>query len=232
MKPIKIFSGYDSNINSIANVLTSSILRRATIPVEFTYISLKMIQGFFKRKVEKDSSTEFSISRFLTPYLSSYEGLSIFMDNDIIVTQDIKDLVNLYDPKYAIQVVKHEYEPKNKIKFLGNEQYVYPKKNWSSVILFNNTKCRALTPEVVEKKSGKFLHRFEWLEDDSLIGEIPLDWNFLVDEYEKPKERAPSLLHYTVGGPYFKEYKECDYNKEWNDEMNYMNKSVYSYKKI
>ena len=232
MKPIKIFIGYDSNINSIAHVLTSSILRRATIPVEFTYISLKMIQGFFKRKVEKDSSTEFSISRFLTPYLSSYEGLSIFMDNDIIVTQDIKDLVNLYDPKYAIQVVKHEYEPKNKIKFLGNEQYVYPKKNWSSVILFNNTKCRALTPEVVEKKSGKFLHRFEWLEDDSLIGEIPLDWNFLVDEYEKPKERAPSLLHYTVGGPYFKEYKECDYNKEWNDEMNYMNKSVYSYKKI
>lgn len=231
MNPIKIFIGYDEDVNSIAHVCTSSILRRSTIPVSFTYISLKMISSFFTRERGANDSTQFSLSRFLTPYLSGYEGVSIFMDNDVIVTRDIKELIDLYDPKYAVSVVKHDYIPKNKTKFLNKIQCVYPKKNWSSLMLFNNSKCKSLTPEIVNKESGKFLHRFEWLESEDLIGQIPLEWNFLVDEYKRPRD-LPALLHYTVGGPYFEEYKDCNFSDEWKEEMNYMNKSVDSYNPI
>ena len=221
----RIFTGYDNNVQVIYNVLTSSIIRRTSIPVSFTPLQLHALGAFFKRGRDPLGSTEFSISRFLVPYLSNYEGFSIFMDNDIIVTRDIKGLVDLYDPQYAIQVVKHDYTPQEGRKFLGEKQFVYEKKNWSSVIIFNNAKCKALTPSVVETATGKFLHQFKWLESDDLIGELPLEWNFLVDEYEKPDE-LPALLHYTLGGPYFRATRHCDYADEWIEEFDYMNSTM------
>jgi hypothetical protein len=218
---LRIFIGYDSNVQNIFHVLSSSIIRHSSIPVTIIPLKLNTFKEFYNRKIDAQSSTEFSFSRFLVPYLSNYEGMSIFMDNDMIVTRDIKELADLYNPQYAVQVVKHDYTPKDKIKFLGKEQFNYHRKNWSSVIIFNNTKCKILTPEVVEQQTGAYLHRFQWL-DDNLVGTLPLEWNFLVDEYEKPKH-LPALLHYTVGGPYFKDYQNCDYAHEWRQEFAYMN---------
>jgi len=112
--------------------------------------------------------------------------------------------------------VKHDYTPSSERKFLDQIQTVYPKKNWSSVMLFNNAKCTPLTPEVVQHEDGLFLHQFQWLESEELIGELPHKWNFLVGEEEKlDNGKLPNLIHYTLGGPYFDEYSNCDYQEIW-----------------
>ena len=119
--------------------------------------------------------------------------------------------------------VKHDHIVQDGTKFLGQNQLSYPKKNWSSVMLINCAKCKALTPEYINTASGLDLHRFNWLEDDSLIGEIPLRWNYLVDYYPKIDNKDVSILHYTEGGPYFKDYLNCGYAEEWLKEKENMN---------
>ena len=116
----------------------------------------------------------------------------------------------------AVHVCKHDYTPKTEIKFLDNVQTKYDKKNWSSLMMFNNERCEMLTPTKVSEASGLHLHQFQWLGPESWIGDIPLEWNWLVDEYNyKPDV---SMVHYTLGGPYFNEYRDCDYSQEWFDE--------------
>jgi hypothetical protein len=129
-------------------------------------------------------------------------------------------LWSLRDEKYAIQVVKHDYVPHDSVKFLGSKQVPYQRKNWTSMMLFNCAQCRALTPEYVNKASGLELHQFKWLPDDKLIGGIDSRWNHLVGEY--PYKEDVGLVHYTVGGPYFKEFASCDYSKDWFDSYNSM----------
>jgi hypothetical protein len=107
--------------------------------------------------------------------------------------------------------------PRESVKFIDQPQTAYQKKNWSSVILFNNAKCRALTPDYVNKASGLELHQFKWLNDDDAIGEIPSAWNHLVG-YSAPRKDA-SLVHYTLGGPYFDEFRDCEYSDEWRREL-------------
>ncbi len=135
------------------------------------------------------------------------------MDCDMLMLDDISKLYALRDDKYSVMVVKHNHQPKEETKFLGEKQTAYQKKNWSSVMLFNNTKCKMLTPEYVNTASGLEFHQFKWLGDDNLIGEIPRCWNHLVG-YDEPTKDV-SLVHYTLGGPYFEEYKNCEYSKEW-----------------
>ena len=144
------------------------------------------------------------------------------MDCDMLVLDDMAELWKLRDDNVAVQVVKHAHVPEETTKFLGNPQSKYEKKNWSSVMLFNNAKCRALTPEYVNTATGLELHRFQWLGDDDLIGEIPHRWNHLVGYDETLPVSAVSNLHYTIGGPYFKEYKETDYAEEWFAERDAM----------
>ena len=150
---------------------------------------------------------------FLTPYLAGFDGWTIFMDCDMLVLDDICKLFELKDDRYAVQVIKHDHRPQEDVKFLGAAQTKYEKKNWSSVILFNNAKCRALTPDYVNSATGLQLHQFKWLENDDLIGELPAEWNWLVNEYDY-KDDARNV-HFTDGGPYFDEYKDCDYADEW-----------------
>ena len=118
--------------------------------------------------------------------------------------------------------MKHDHVPKETVKFLRQPQSRYEKKNWSSVMLFNNAKCARLTPDYINTTTGLELHRFQWLEDETLIGEIPHRWNRLVG-YDKtvPVEEV-SNLHYTIGGPYFDEYKDVDYAAEWFAERDVM----------
>jgi lipopolysaccharide biosynthesis glycosyltransferase len=178
----------------------------------------------FYRRESEDGSTEFTYSRFLTPFLSRYEGVSLFLDSDMVVLDDIANLFALYDDQYAVQCVQHDYVPSTDTKFLGNKQVNYPRKNWSSVMLFNNAKCRALTPERVAESSGAYLHRMYWAEDN--IGQLPLRWNYLVGEYEKIPVSDISLLHYTLGTCCFKEYENCDYSEQWHAEFQ---KMTYAY---
>jgi hypothetical protein len=214
---IRIFIGFDERETVAWHVLTHSILARSSQPVAFVPLALNNLQGVFTRPREALQSTDFSFSRFLTPWLSGYEGWSLFMDCDMLVRRDIAELWALRDERYAVMCVQHDHRPKESVKFLNQPQTPYGKKNWSSVMLFNNARCKALTPEYVNTATGLQLHQFKWLEDDGLIGALPAAWNHLVG-YSEPMASAANV-HYTLGGPYFDEYHDCEHAQDWVDEQ-------------
>lgn len=217
---IRVFIGYDSREAVAYSVLAHSINTRATVPVTITPLMLSQLGGIYRRERNPLQSTDFSFSRFLVPYLCNFEGWAIFTDNDMLVLDDIARLWALRDDRYAVQVVKHNHVPKEEVKFLGYQQTKYEKKNWSSVMLMNCAKCRALTADFVNTATGLELHQFKWLGDDSLIGELPSGWNHLVG-YDAPRSDA-SLVHFTIGGPYFDETRDCEYADEWFSEREAM----------
>ena len=210
---INIFIGYDSKERVAYNVLSHSIIQNSTKPVAITPIALNNLKDDFVRERNALSSTEFSFSRFMIPHLMNYQGWALFMDCDMLMFEDISKLWRMRDDSKAIQVCKHDYTPKESKKFLGQTQTVYPKKNWSSFMLMNCKKCTTLTPDYINKASGLELHQFKWLEGDHLIGDLPLEWNWLVGEYEHKED--VNNVHYTEGGPWFDDYKNCDYSKDW-----------------
>ncbi len=219
---IRVFIGYDSHETVAFHVLAHSIHARASEPVVIAPLMLTQLRTLFYRERNALQSTEFSFSRFLVPHLSNYEGWSLFCDCDMLMLDDIVKLWALRDDRFAVQVVKHNHVPPEDIKFLDQPQSKYAKKNWSSVMLFNNAKCRALTVDYANKASGLELHQFKWLGDDNLIGEIPHRWNHLVD-YDPPAPVSDlSLIHYTEGGPYFEAYRNCGYADLWFRERDYM----------
>lgn len=209
----RIFIGFDSKEVVAYHVLAQSIIEHASTPVAFSPIVLSHLQGLFTRERNALQSTEFSFSRFMVPYLSGYEGWSLFVDCDMLARADIAELWSLRDERFAVMCVKHDYQPKTETKFLGQTQTKYQKKNWSSVMLFNNRRCRALTPDFVNTATGLELHQFKWLDGDDQIGELPSAWNHLVNEYNYRGDAK--LVHFTDGGPYFDEYRNDDYAEEW-----------------
>jgi hypothetical protein len=217
---IRVFIGYDPREAVAWSVLAHSIHERASCPVTIAPLRLSQLAGILTRERHPLQSTDFSFSRFLTPYLSGYEGWSAFMDCDMLMLEDIAKLWALRDERHAVMVVKHDHVPRETVKFLGEPQSKYEKKNWSSVMLFNNARCRALTPEYVNAASGLELHQFKWLGDDALIGELPSRWNHLVG-YDPPRPDA-ALVHYTLGGPYFPDYADCEYADAWRAERERM----------
>jgi lipopolysaccharide biosynthesis glycosyltransferase len=219
---IRVFIGFDSHEVVAFHVLAHSIHARASQPVTIAPLMLTQLRDVFRRERNNIQTTEFSFSRFLVPYLSNYEGWSMFCDCDMLMLDDIAKLWALRDERFAVQVVKHEHVPREDIKFLNQPQSKYPKKNWSSVMLFNNAKCRALTPEYANTATGLELHQFKWLNDDGLIGEIPHRWNHLVDYDPSAPAEELSLIHYTEGGPYFENYKSCGYADLWFREREAM----------
>ena len=212
---INVFIGYDNKERVAYNVLSHSIIQNSTKPVAITPIALNNIKDDFVRERNNLSSTEFSFSRFIIPHLMNYQGWALFMDCDMLMFEDIAELWRLRDDKYAVQVCKHDYTPKNEKKFLGQTQTVYPKKNWSSFMLMNCKKCTTLTPDYVNKASGLELHQFKWLPNDDAIGKLDLEWNWLVGEYDYNPDAKN--VHWTLGGPYFEDYARSDYADEWFD---------------
>ena len=210
---IKIFIGYDEGEKIAFHVLAESIRKQSSEPISITPIDLNTLRNHFIRDKQSNQSTEFAFSRFMVPYLSNYEGWSIFMDCDMLLRTDINELWKLRDDDYAVMCVKHNYEPKQNVKFRGAKNEKFPKKNWSSLMLMNNAKCKLLTPEYVRTASGLELHQFKWLESERDIGAIPKTWNWLVGEYEY--NPLANNVHFTLGGPYFYDYVNCDYSKEW-----------------
>lgn len=219
---IRVFIGFDPRETVSYHVLSHSIHARASEPVSVTPLMLSQLSGIMTRERHPLQSTDFSFSRFLVPSLCDFEGWALFMDCDMLVLDDMAELWKLRDDRFAVQVVKHDHVPKEETKFLGQPQSKYEKKNWSSVMLFNNAKCTALTPDYVNTASGLELHRFQWLESDDEIGEIPHRWNRLVGYDEKIPVSEVSNLHYTIGGPYFDDYRDTDYADEWFAERDAM----------
>jgi len=172
-------------------------------------------EGIYTRTVDKLGSTEFTFTRFLVPYLNDYKGWALFTDCDVLALDDMNKLFELADDKYAVMCVKHDYTPSETMKMDGQQQTIYPRKNWSSVVLWNcaHPSNSVVTPELVNTESGMYMHRFMWLKDEE-IGEIPYQWNYLVGWYNS---NDPKLVHYTEGGPWFEEYRNCEYSKEWKD---------------
>lgn len=196
---VRVFIGYDSSESRAYNVCVKSILRRASIPVEIYPIYQPYLRalGLYWRLRESTAATEFSYSRFLTPCLAGYNGMALFIDTDFLFLANIAELFALYDSQYALQCVKHEHHPTETEKMGGIIQTRNPKKNWSSLVLYNcsNPLIREhLTPYNVNTQSGAWLHQFQFTPDE-LIGELPKEWNSLDDN---PVEN-PKACHLTNG---------------------------------
>ena len=218
---LSIYIGYDSKESVAFYTLAHSILRRSSIPVSIAPVMQSQLKGLYTRPRGPTESTEFSLTRFLVPALSAFQGWSIFMDCDMLCRVDIAGLAAEIErqPDKAVLVCQHDYVPRTERKFLGQVQTKYPRKNWSSLMVFNNERCRALSPDYVNAASGLELHRFAWLED-RMIGALELEWNWLVGEY--PANPQARIAHYTLGGPWFDEYRDSDYAAEWFAEFESM----------
>ena len=215
-----VYIGYDPRESVAFHTLSHSILRRSSVPIAVAPLVQSQLRQIYRRPRGPTESTEFSMTRFLVPYLSKYSGWSIFMDCDMLCRTDIAALVDeTKKSDKAVLVCKHDYVPKTERKFLGQVQTKYARKNWSSLMLFNNERCRSLSVDYVNSASGLELHRFAWV-DDRAIGELPLEWNWLVGEY--PYNPDAKIVHFTIGGPYFEAYRTCDYAQEWFAEFESM----------
>ncbi len=211
-KKIKIFVGFDQKEAIAYHTFCQSLIEHSSVPVQITPLALKNLNQY--SEAHNDRSNDFVYSRFITPFLNEFLDWAIFVDGDMIIQADIKELYHLRDETKAVMVVKHDYKTKQSKKYLGNINENYPRKNWSSVILWNckHPKNKILTPEFVRNQSGKFLHRFSWLDDDD-IGELPKEWNWLAIEYDKNK--YAKIIHYTLGTPCFLDYRKTEMSEEW-----------------
>lgn len=208
MRPFPIFIGHDPREAVAFHVCCESILKHASIPVAFIPLSGE----------QRDGSNSFIYERFMVPWLCRFQGQALFLDGDMLVRGDVAELIGLAAPRSGVTVVKHDYSTKFPVKYLGNKNEDYPRKNWSSVVLWD---CafwpnRVLTPEFVAKQPGSYLHRFAWLKDYQ-VGELPAEWNHLTMEYA-PNPDA-KLYHYTVGAPCFPGYEEQEGGDEWYETL-------------
>lgn len=205
---MRVFIGYDRREVAAFHVLVHSLQKYASRPLVIhpLYRPALVAAGLYRRESNNLESTEFSLTRFLVPYLSDYKGTSLFMDCDMLCQGDVAELFKYADadPVKSCFVVKHCYTPKSTMKMDGQIQSKYPRKNWSSVMLFQNSLCHNLTVNYVNTALPKALHRFQWTSDEH-IGELPLEWNWLVGEYKTRLDAK--LLHYTLGGPWFQGYR-------------------------
>jgi lipopolysaccharide biosynthesis glycosyltransferase len=216
MKPIPVFVGYDPREAIAYHTCVNSIIRNSSRPVAIVPVALNLFKEY--SETHTDGSNHFIYTRFLVPYLMDYQGWAIFIDGDMIVRGDIAELWDLKDYTKDVLVVKHDYKTRRSEKYLGNANEDYPRKNWSSVILWNCNaiRNRELTPEFVQQSTGAFLHRFSWI-DDERIGQLPAEWNWLDVEYEW--NPLAKLVHYTLGTPCFHEFADQgDFSDEWHRE--------------
>ena len=221
MNNFNIYIGYDTREDIAYQVSKFSALQQSknvsVLPLKLDDLKEK---GLYWRGEDKLGSTEFTFSRFLVPELNNYKGWALFCDCDIIFLDDINNLFNLRDDKYAVMCVQHDYTPKEGTKMDGKQQTLYPRKNWSSLVLWNcgHPSNQKISKELINdpETTGKYLHRFSWLEDRE-IGPIPHHWNWLAGWYKEPNDGNPKAIHYTEGGPWFENYRDCEYHQKWKD---------------
>ena len=220
---IKIVVGFDQREAIAYHTFSQSVLEKSSLPVLFLPLSMNTLKGY--KETHNDKSNDFVYSRFLTPYLHNFEGWAIFADGDMVCQSDIKELWDLRDETKALQVVMHDYKTKFNQKYLGNTNENYPRKNWSSLILWNcsHPKHKVLTPDFISSQTGKYLHRFSWLDDED-IGELPIAWNWLAIEY--PNNSKAKIIHYTLGTPCFKDYRNTEMAVTWHEVQQKVNEGI------
>jgi len=218
MSAIPVFVGYDPREAAAYHVFCQSVIEKASRPIAFYPLHRQMLANF---DGQRDGTNAFIFSRYLVPYLSDFRGWAIFCDGDMACVDDIAELWDQRDAMYfnkAVAVVQHDYRTKHRRKYIGtpieNDNIDYPRKNWSSVMLWNSGHYanRILTPDFVRETTGQFLHRFEWLRDEQ-IGSLPREWNMLAGEQVLDD---PKLIHYTLGVPGIPNYAQCDGAEHWH----------------
>jgi len=209
---IKIAVGFDHREAVTYHTFCQSVIDNSTGPVSFIPLALPLLKDSVERPV--DGSTSFVYSRFLTPHLNEFSGWCIYADGDMVCLKDIHNLWDMRDETKAVLCVHHDYKSTHAKKFLGGENHNYPRKNWSSLILWNcgHPKNAILTPEFVKSQSGAFLHRFNWLNDND-VGKLDPSWNWLAIEY--PDNTEANLVHYTLGTPCFKDFQNSAMAELW-----------------
>jgi|TARA_B110000858_G_scaffold180328_1_gene217796 hypothetical protein len=216
---LKVFLGWDSREDIAYQVARYSILKYNP-HIEVVPLKLYELreQGCYWRAGDKKASTEFTISRFLTPFLSGYTGYSLFADCDVLALGDIQEImkeVDTTDNRKPVWCVQHDYSPSSTMKMDGQMQHIYPRKNWSSVMLFDNELCENLSPDLVNEESPMYLHRMNWAQE---VGNLKNKWNSLAGYYKED----PKLIHYTDGGPWFERYRDCPHADKWQDSIREM----------
>ena len=217
---IRVFVGFDQREAAAYHIFCQSVIERASRPVAFLPIHGPMIGGF---DGQRNGTNAFIFSRYLVPALCNYEGWALFFDGDMICNADVAELSD-YAKTYAdkaVAVVQHDYKTKNPRKYVGskieNDNVDYPRKNWSSVVLWNcaHPANRRLDAAYVSGASPAELHRFAWL-NDADIGALPVEWNNLVGEYPPS---AAKLDHYTLGVPGIRYYSDCNVSWRWHTAL-------------
>ena len=231
MKHDTLYMGWDTRQSEAYDVMEWSVHKHSK---DINVVALKQHelreQGTYTRPVDPLSATEFTFTRYLVPYLHNYKGWATFIDSDMLLLTDIQPLLDSVDDQYAVMVAKTNYEFEEGLKMDGKRKFRYPtlpdgtnRKNWSSFIMFNcgHPSNRVLTPELVNntERSGIWFHQFQWLKDEE-VGEFDHQWNWLINVHKEPQDGAPKILHYTDGGPWFKEHVNGDYADVWFDALN------------
>jgi lipopolysaccharide biosynthesis glycosyltransferase len=219
--PFRVFIGWDQREPIAYDVAKFSLERRASIPIEVTPIKLSELRErkLYWRPQDPLATTDFTYSRFLTPALAGYKSWALFCDCDFLFLGDIAGLAEYTKTPKAVFCVQHDYTPKDTTKMDGKPQTAYPRKNWSSLMLFNcdHPSVKTLTPEVVNTQTGAYLHRMQWAKDED-IGALPVTWNWLEGWNEKPAQGTPNVVHFTRGGPWFPGWQNVDYGDLWRAE--------------
>jgi lipopolysaccharide biosynthesis glycosyltransferase len=220
MTDIKVFIGWDSR-EDIAFQVAKHSIKKHNPDVQVYPLKLPTLQelGVYTRGVDAKASTEFTFSRFFVPMLTGYKGWALFIDCDFLCTTDISELFKQANDNYAVMVAKHDYTPKEGTKMDGKQQLPYPRKNWSSCMLWNceHPSNKLLDLNALNTNDGLWHHRFVWLADHE-IGQISHEWNWLTDWYKSPEDGNPKMLHYTEGGPWFEHLQDVPYAQQWRAE--------------
>jgi lipopolysaccharide biosynthesis glycosyltransferase len=209
---LPIYVGYDPREAISYSVFCHSVIEQTSIPVCFIPLTPHIVKDF---DGQRDGSNSFIYSRFLIPWLQRYRGWAVYADGDMLCRTDIAELIEQCRSDKDVFVAKHDYKTKFPVKYLGARNMDYPRKNWSSLMVINcdAPAWRPISPAFVNRSTGADLHRLSFLQDER-IGALPLDWNWLVSEYDYNEDAK--IAHFTVGGPWFKEYGRCDYAPEWH----------------
>jgi hypothetical protein len=204
MAALRIFVGHDPRETVAYHVFCHSVLERASVPVSFTPV----------RGSRRDGSNDFVYSRFLVPWMCDFRGRAVFADGDMLCRWDIAELFDLLPRGYHAAVAKHDYRTKFPVKYLGQKNEDYPRKNWSSLMVLDcdDPAWRYVDPAFVSRASGADLHRFHLVDEDRIAG-LPLEWNWLVGEY--PFNANAKIAHFTIGTPCWPEFSDWPYADEW-----------------
>lgn len=215
---LRVFIGYDSREDIAYQVCRDSLIKNSSGLLSVRPIKQNELRysGQYWRDPDMNASTEFSLTRFLVPHLSHYMGWAIFVDCDFLYRGDIMEVMKYADQTKAVMCVKHNYVPQESTKMDGATQFIYPRKNWSSFMLFNcsHPDAQNLNLEAVNTEEPSWLHRMKWVKDEN-IGELPVTFNYLEGWHKKEDCDNPIAVHFTRGGPWFEQWQDVEYGDEW-----------------